>query len=199
MDIQIHSHRSRIRHPLLFFLIIIILTSLACNDDFEDWLSENQTHDEPDTNITQTMTGEIVGKADNIWTLPGQTLTCTDNDANYQLTISSEMQPPQDAHINNSFPKGLNYFRLDVYAVLRLADSGACLIRDPSQDRVHVLIEGGFDQNSSQFTIMSCSYGELTDVGGIYYSGPNKFHGKIECSTGSQNKAIFDFADLEVK
>jgi hypothetical protein len=189
------KHHLTFLKPFLFFLTILFLTSLACGPDQNLWKYQGPESDV----LTQPLKGEVIGKADNIWMVNGQEITCTDPNTSYQLTIFTDKQPPKDTHITSSFPAGMYYFRLEAYPVLQLVDvdKGGCLNRDPSQDRVHMIIEGGYN-NSQSFTVLSCSHGDLTK-GNIFATDVNTFNGMIDCSLGSQNKVHFDFSNLEVK
>jgi hypothetical protein len=148
----------------------------------------------------RTLTGKTIGTESVIWSVNEQSVTCTDEAAPYEMTLVQSFEKlPEDSHLQEgAISKGLEYFRLDVNGVEHILEKGQCLMRDPSDDRVHTLIEGSYNPENYTFTVLSCSLYGLPSSSEMYYSSANVVQGTITCNNGDQKKTVFEFANLEL-
>jgi len=148
----------------------------------------------------RTLTGKTTGTVKVIWLINEQPITCTDDAAPYEMTLIQSFEGlPEDSKLEKGTISGsLEYFRLDVYGVERILEKSQCLIRDPSDDRVHTLIEGSYEPSTYTFTVLSCSNMGPPSSSEIYYASKDVVQGTVTCNNGDQLKKVYGFSNLEL-
>jgi len=146
----------------------------------------------------RTVTGKTTGTINVVYSYNNQTVTCTDEAASYELTIlEGGTALPEGTHLSSdSIPSTLRYFRLDVIGVERILMDDQCLIRDPSDDMVHTLIEGTYDGSDLKFTVLSCSTYGAPSSADIYYPDKDIVNGQVTCQSSDQKKKVYSFSGL---
>ena len=151
------------------------------------------------TAVPQAMTGNVTGLADSVYALAEGTVTCSDSAAEYAMSLAKDNQLPGDTSLTGPLPVNMQYFRLDIMAVMRILEDGKCLVRDPSDDRVHVVVEGYYDGTTRKFTALSCSKASTLSNTEISSSSNHVVTGQIACVYSEQMKYTFEFTDLALK
>jgi hypothetical protein len=93
----------------------------------------------------------------------------------------------------------MQYFRLDIMAVMRILEDGKCLERDPSDDRVNVVVEGYYDGMTRKLTALSCSKASTLSNTEMSSSSDHIVAGQITCVYSDQMKYSFTFSNLALK
>jgi hypothetical protein len=151
--------------------------------------------------ISRDMTGQTTGKASAVYNLPEGKVVCSDEAAVYAMTIAKDNKTPSGTLLTSKPPDKTQYFSVDIDAVMRILDKGQCLVRDESDDRVHLKIEGYYDGSNSTFTPLSCSKTSSISNSEIYFTSNFEYvvKGEITCDYSEQMKYTFQFADLKLK
>jgi hypothetical protein len=147
----------------------------------------------------RALTGQVTGTAAAVYNLSSGKVTCNDDAADYQLMLAKDNILPNDTLLSGPLPSATAYFRLDIYAVMRMLDEGKCLQRDPSDDRVHLKVEGYYEGSNYKFTTLSCSSASSPSNAEIYHTAETVVSGSLECVFSDQMKYTFRFSDLKLK
>ena len=107
-------------------------------------------------------------------------------------------KPPSEIQITGTFPKGEIYFRLDALAVQHTYNERVCLERDPSDDRVHMIIEGSLNLENNVFTVLSCGKGyQIVDAKLFYETDKlDEVGADITRNLSDQIKVILKFSGM---
>jgi hypothetical protein len=186
---------------------MIILALLAClftlqtacrpEDDPAPYQS-NPILENVDT-APRTLTGKTTGTASAIYSVSGNNVTCVDQAASYEMMLSKNGAIPDGSSLSGPLPKNAQYFSIDISAVMRILENGACLERDPSDDRTHLKIEGYYEGATYKFTPVTCSQSSTITNSEIYYTTEYVTTGSIECVYSDQMKYTFQFSDLKLR
>lgn len=150
------------------------------------------------TAAPQAMVGNVTGTASSIYTLSSGTVTCSDSAAEYTLSLAKDNKLPGDTLLTAALPASTQYFRLDITAVLRILENGKCLERDPSDDRVHLVVEGSFG-GLRIFTPLNCSKVYTLSDTQMAATADYVVSGEITCVVSEQMKYTFSFSNLALK
>jgi hypothetical protein len=149
--------------------------------------------------VPRAMAGKVTGVASAVWTLPEGTVVCNDSAAEYQMTVAKDNTLPSGSALTSKPPDTMQYFRLDIVAVMRILDKGKCLERDPSDDRVQLSVEGYYDGATHKFTALTCSKTSGVQKTSIESTSDDVVIGQVDCYYSEQMKYIFYFSDLKLK
>jgi hypothetical protein len=175
------------------FSLMVLLTGCS-GSDMANKNYENIT-------ISRDLTGQATGSASAVYSLPEGTVVCSDEAAAYLMNVAKDNKTPSGTLLTSNPPDKTQYFSVDIDAVMRILDKGKCLVRDESDDRVHLKIEGYYDGSNSTFTLLSCSKTSSISKAEIYFTSNFDYvvKGEITCVYSEQMKYTFQFADLKLK
>jgi hypothetical protein len=188
----------RMKVNLVFAAVLISFCVIlsGCQDPAQDDYAKLSY--EP-TEVPQVMAGTVTGSANSVYTLAEGTVTCNDPAATYTLSLAKDNKLPGSTSLSGPLPENMQYFRLEIMAVMRILEDGKCLERDPSDDRVNVVVEGYYDGRSRKFTALSCSKASTLSNTDIESSSDHVVFGQIVCVYSEQMKYTFYFSNLALK
>jgi hypothetical protein len=188
---------------LTMLILLLLFISLACKEENE---ARSAYHvDDIGVSPDTPRSGQVTGTEDEVYSQLGllvsdqHSVTCTDGTADYQLTISTDSKLPTDTHLTGSIQG--QYFRLDATTVqYLLLDENHCNYDvNPSDYRVHTIIEGSYDPATYKFTILTCGNSGEPAESEIYQTSADHVSGTVVCKKSDQLKSVFRFAELILK
>jgi hypothetical protein len=195
---------SKERYPLkkcallLFSLVWICVLLAGCYPDSGlEIISENA--DKLANTSPRTLSGQTTGTASSVYDVPAGRVVCSDPEAVFQMTMAKDAQVPNDSLLAEKVPEKSRYFRIDIYGVMRTLEKSKCLDRDPSDDGVHLKVEGYYTGPNYKFTALSCAQAGTLANTEIYYASESEINGRIECVFSDQMKYTYDFKNIKLK
>jgi hypothetical protein len=187
---------------LVILIIVLLIITLACKEEDE---ARSAYHvDDIGVSPDTPRSGQVTGTEDEVYSQLGlmvsdqHSVTCTDETADFQLTISTDSKPPADTHLTGN-TQG-QYFRLDTTTVQYILNDSVCNYDvDPSDYRVQTIIEGSYDPATYKFTVLTCGNSGEVAESEIYQTAVDKVSGYIMCKKSDQLKSVFKFADMTLK
>jgi hypothetical protein len=153
---------------------------------------------------SEPLAGDGTGKLDTkykVW-VNNQEMTpvCTDDKAEFHMTVVPTDSIPKDTLLKNGVPKGYSYLRLEVYAAEYSLDKGECDYSGDRSDSVaHYILEGGYSTASGTYVILSCGKDLTLEVSALQGYTPNALvDGYVICSRGDQIRLIFTLNTLQL-
>lgn len=173
---------------------LVSLASLLCACDYE--YEPDVVPDDP----AIPRTGKVIGTGRVVYSgipnAPGGKVTCVDDTATFEMKVAKDDTVPEGSWLTKPMLQGEPYFRLDIHAVLRILDKGACIERDPSDDRMQLRVEGGV--KTAFRPIISCSKSVQSSRSNISFTGEWIVSGTVECIYSDQMKYTFEFSGLKL-
>jgi hypothetical protein len=153
---------------------------------------------------SEPLEGNGTGKLDThyykIWINDQETTpVCTDDKAEFHMTVGPTSTIPEDTQLKNGVPNGYSYLRLEVYAAEYFLNDGVCdYSGDRSNSVVHFVLEGGYNTATGNYVILSCGK-NLTLLESDFSSYPEaQVDGYVTCGVSDQIQLVFTLNRLQL-